>query len=92
MCNEKDYIGHVNSNQILENLRPDTYYRVELRAHNIIGYSPTTNVYVKTARGELVDDSFETLRYHAGFDSNSAIAFNLHMFCVVVFLLNILRN
>lgn len=35
------------------NLRPDTYYKIELRAHNAIGFSTPGQAIVKTARGEL---------------------------------------
>lgn len=37
---------------ILRELEPDSTYRVELRAHNAIGYSLSSEIKVKTARGE----------------------------------------
>lgn len=46
-------------------LNADTYYRIELSAHNSIGYSTPANLYVKTARGES-SRSFGTLLYQAG--------------------------
>lgn len=36
----------------LSNLRPDTYYRIELRAKNAIGYSSPAELVIKTAKGE----------------------------------------
>lgn len=35
----------------LESLQPNTYYRIELRARNVIGFSSPNQVIVKTARG-----------------------------------------
>lgn len=71
LCKERDYIAYTYSNQNLNDLNSDTYYRVELRAHNAIGYSAPTNVYVKTARGEF-QSSIGTFTYQAGFGSASA--------------------
>jgi hypothetical protein len=36
----------------LTKLRPNTFYKVELRARNVIGYSLPGQVIFKTARGE----------------------------------------
>lgn len=36
----------------LTGLQPDTYYKVEIRAHNNIGFSVPGQVVIKTARGE----------------------------------------
>jgi len=69
LCNERDYIAHTFSNQILNDLSPDSYYRIELRAHNAIGYSSPTNLYLKTARGESSSKpigSFNRVHYQAG--------------------------
>jgi hypothetical protein len=36
----------------LNKLKPDTVYKIELRAHNTIGSSSPAQIRVKTARGE----------------------------------------
>ena len=36
----------------LNSLKPDTVYKIELRAHNTIGSSSPAQIRVKTARGE----------------------------------------
>lgn len=36
----------------IKNLKPDTFYKVEIRAHNAIGFSEPTEIIVKTAKGE----------------------------------------
>lgn len=69
LCNTRDYIEF--SNFQLRDLSPDTYYRVELRAHNAIGYSTPTTFLLKTARGES-SRSFGTLLYQAGYGSGAA--------------------
>jgi neural cell adhesion molecule len=46
---------------------PDTYYKLELRAHNAIGFSAPTFAYLKTARGgDLVGEieRIEDERFH----------------------------
>lgn len=85
LCKERDYIAYTYSNQVLNDLNSDTYYRVELRAHNAIGYSAPTNAYVKTARGES-RDSFGTFTYQAGFGTivSSATQSVLHLMCCTV--------
>lgn len=37
----------------LKNLKPDTFYTVDLKAHNIMGYSERGSAMFRTARGEL---------------------------------------
>lgn len=84
LCKEKDYIAYTYSSQMLNDLSADTYYRVELRAHNAIGYSAPTNVYLKTARGEsgTFDGSYT---YQAGFGANSSAANAFfHLTCCVL--------
>lgn len=83
LCREKDYIAYTYSNQVLNDLNADTMYRVELKAHNAIGYSAPTNVYVKTARGES-PSSFGTLTYQAGFNTSSATKAFLHFMCCII--------
>ncbi|XP_070493572.1 fasciclin-2 [Chironomus tepperi] len=53
MCNEINYIAYTFSNQVLKDLTPDSYYQIELRAHNAIGFSLPTHIYMRTAKGEL---------------------------------------
>lgn len=36
----------------VQKLRPDTFYRMELRAHNNIGFSSPAELVIKTANGE----------------------------------------
>lgn len=84
LCKERDYIAYSYSTQLLNDLNSDTYYRVELRAHNAIGYSSPTNVYVKTARGES-QSSIGTYTYQAGFGSASSATQNvLHLTCCIL--------
>lgn len=86
LCKERDYIAYTYSNQVLNDLNADTYYRVELRAHNAIGYSAPTNVYVKTARGES-PSSFGTLTYQAGYGASASSAATkslLQLSCLVL--------
>ncbi|XP_065563222.1 fasciclin-2-like isoform X1 [Artemia franciscana] len=37
----------------MKNLKPDTFYKVEIRAHNAIGFSEPTGIIVKTAKGSF---------------------------------------
>lgn len=75
---------------MLDKLSPDTYYRVELKAHNAIGYSIPTNAYLKTARGEgesLIGDNDQNYVYSASFDStSSSLKMNLD-FSIAVFII-----
>lgn len=50
----------------LRGLQPDTKYRMELRAHNILGYSLPAQLYVQTALGEYNQESNE-VPLRAGF-------------------------
>jgi hypothetical protein len=36
----------------MKNLKPDSFYRVELRAHNVIGFSAPAEIYLRTAKGQ----------------------------------------
>lgn len=49
---------------MLRELEPDTVYRIELRAHNAIGNSLSTEIRVRTARGE-------PLPYYSYHDNNN---------------------
>lgn len=52
-------------------LNGNTYYRIELKAHNAIGYSSPASIIMKTARGESdsANNNLGTLLYSAGFNS-----------------------
>lgn len=57
---------------MLNELTSDTYYRIELRAHNAIGYSIPTNIHLKTSRGEGESQSSDkNYVYSASFESTS---------------------
>lgn len=62
-CKEHNYIAYTFSNQVLKGLTPDTYYEIELTAHNAIGFSQPTNIYLKTAKGGESDKSFDMYHY-----------------------------
>ena len=36
----------------MKNLKPDTLYRVDLRAHNVIGFSAPAEILLRTAKGQ----------------------------------------
>mgnify|MGYP003507277463 FL=1 len=73
---------------MLNQLSQDTYYRVELRAHNAIGFSIPTHIYLKTSRGEgesnLDDKSYV---YSASFESTSSSLKTKIDFCVVTLII-----
>lgn len=37
----------------MKNLKPDTIYHIELRAHNIIGFSAPAEIILRTAKGKM---------------------------------------
>lgn len=47
-------------------LHPDTRYRMQVRAHNVLGYSLPAQLYVQTALGEYNQESNE-VPLRAGF-------------------------
>lgn len=57
----------------MDNLKSGTYYRIELRAHNAMGYSQTRALKLKTARGESDSDNYESVLYEASFSSLSSV-------------------
>lgn len=57
----------------MDNLKSGTYYRIELRAHNAMGYSQTRALQLKTARGELGSDNYDSVLYEASFASSSSV-------------------
>lgn len=55
----------------MENLNAGQYYRIELRAHNAMGFSQPGPLMLKTARGEVASDSYNADLYEASFASSS---------------------
>lgn len=51
-CNTEELTGQENPEFRLSDLKSDTHYKIELRAHNAIGYSTPAQLTVKTVRGE----------------------------------------
>ncbi|GLV33822.1 Fasciclin 2 [Carabus blaptoides fortunei] len=51
-CNTEELSGGEQPELRIGDLVSDTHYKVELRAHNAIGYSTPAELIVKTARGE----------------------------------------
>lgn len=44
----------------LRGLHPDTRYRLQVRAHNLLGYSAPAQLYIQTALGEYNKQNSET--------------------------------
>jgi len=84
LCKERDYIKYTDSNLKLNDLKADSYYRVELKAHSALGYSHPSTVYVKTARGEF-SNSIDNLSYQAGFGVNKASVKSVSYFVFLCF-------
>lgn len=42
----------------MTNLNPNEFYKVEVRAHNLIGYSVPSELYFKTATGKYTNSIF----------------------------------
>lgn len=57
----------------MSELQGDTYYRLELRAHNAIGYSASSSLLMRTARGESTN-TLGTLLYQSGIAAGSSIS------------------
>lgn len=66
---------------MIDHLKPDTYYHVSIRAHNVIGYSIPVSFYLKTARGKD-ENGFENYNtYYAGVSTSSSPTIQkLHVF------------
>jgi neural cell adhesion molecule len=88
LCIEWDFIDYVYSNQMLSDLISDSNYRVELRAHNSIGYSLPTEVYLKTAKG--VSEGLQTYEVQV-VSNNSASCFHTCR-VLIVFLIQLAIN
>lgn len=52
----RDVLNSENSNFVMSQLKGDTIYRIELRAHNAIGFSQPTNLLMRTALGESANE------------------------------------
>lgn len=59
------------ANYDLGGLKPETYYRIEVRAHNAIGSSDPAKIMLKTAIGES-NESYGTYVYRAGYTASNA--------------------
>ena len=59
-------VRQTETNFEMRDLQADTYYSIELRAHNAIGFSTPAYLMLKTARGES-HRSLGTLLYKAGY-------------------------
>jgi neurocan core protein len=51
-CDTRDLSSAEHTVFVLRNLIADTHYKLELRAHNKIGFSTPGEVVIKTARGK----------------------------------------
>lgn len=51
-CETKDLSSADHTAYVLRNLIADKHYKIELRAHNRIGFSTPGEVVIKTARGK----------------------------------------
>lgn len=94
MCNEINYIAYTFSNQVLKDLTPDTYYQIELRAHNAIGFSLPTHIYMRTAKGGKSEKSPNQYHY-SSFNVPSSFALhtsNLSQACLILCFLCSLIN
>lgn len=65
-CHKKERSVLDGNNFQMRHLNAETYYRIELRAHNAIGMSEPVTLLLKTARGES-RGSYGTFVYRAGY-------------------------
>lgn len=69
----------------MTDLRGDTYYRIEVRAHNAIGYSKPVALLMRTAIGES-PNILGSLLYHGGISSaTSKLTIQTNMLLFVLF-------
>lgn len=61
-CQESEVSVADSTSYEMGGLQGDSLYRIELRAHNAIGYSEPANLLLKTVRGES-KDALGTLLY-----------------------------
>lgn len=55
-CDVKDLSSTDHTAYVLRSLVADTHYKIELRAHNKIGFSMPGEVVIKTARGKYTSE------------------------------------
>ena len=92
-CNEVNYIAYTFSNQLLKDLMPDTYYQIELRAHNAIGFSLPTHIYMRTAKGGKSEMSINTYHYSSfSVTSFALLTSSLSQTCLILCFLCSLIN
>lgn len=60
-CDTIELKSHDHTAHELRNLQANTHYKIELRAHNGIGYSTPGQIIVKTARGKCLSFQFNLL-------------------------------
>jgi neurocan core protein len=58
---DTDIVKSQRTKHYLKKLNPDTFYKVELQAHNAIGYSKPGFAKFKTARGKSLPTQFSSL-------------------------------
>lgn len=58
-CRKEDIRSHDRTMYSLKNLHANTFYKVEVRAHNEIGFSVPSELVFKTAAGEFTSFSFK---------------------------------
>ncbi|ERL88584.1 hypothetical protein D910_05969, partial [Dendroctonus ponderosae] len=86
-CSENIQQSVQYTNYPLENLMPDTIYKVELRAHNAIGDSTPATIRIRTARGE----PHQYFNYKTDFvGSGCGVICANFRFCFVVILFKLL--
>lgn len=71
-CQSADVVD--STSYEMTHLSGNTYYRIELRAHNLIGFSSPASIIMKTTRGESdsANNNLGTLLYTAGLNSANA--------------------
>jgi len=81
-CSTNITTGYEYTSYQLEGLHPDTTYKIEVRAHNAIGYSLPGEIRVKTARG------FDTSTYtHEGTAMSSGMIIGIAVGGVLILLI-----
>lgn len=56
MCVTREALNSENSNFRMSQLKGDTCYRIEVKAHNAIGFSQGTSLLMRTALGESTNE------------------------------------
>lgn len=77
----------------MSGLSGNTYYRIELRAHNIIGYSSPASIIMKTTRGEsdTANNNLGSLLYTAGLNSASNSVHNYRQIIFIILITTTIR-